>query len=68
MAYHVRIDRVTQGPDGQETPADRLSVRSDDFLWIYVESELPSDSAPAGEYARVEPTGTHRYPLKYPVL
>ena len=50
MANHVRIDRVTQGPDGSERPADRLSVNSEDFLWIYVEAELPSGTAPKGEY------------------
>ena len=49
-AYHVRIDHVTQGPDGQESRADRLSIRSDDFLWLYVESELPSAAQPKGEY------------------
>jgi hypothetical protein len=53
MANHVRIDRVTQGPDGAETPADRLSVNSEDFLWIYVEAELPSGAAPKGEYFKV---------------
>jgi hypothetical protein len=53
MAYHVRIDRVTQGPDGSETPADRLNINSEDFLWIYVEAELPSGSAPKGEYFKV---------------
>ena len=53
MANHVRIDRVTQGPDGHETPADRLSVNSEDFLWIYVEAELPSGAAPKGEYFKM---------------
>jgi hypothetical protein len=53
MASHVRIDRVTQGADGHETPADRLSVNSEDFLWIYVEAELPSGAAPRGEYFKV---------------
>lgn len=50
MAYHVRIDRVTQGPDGSEKPADRLRINSEDFLHIYVEAELPSAAAPKGEY------------------
>lgn len=53
-AYHVRIDRVTQGPDGTETPADRLSVNSEDFLWIYVEADLASGSAPQGEYFKMK--------------
>ena len=53
MANHVRIDRVTQGPDGSETPADRLSVDSEDFLWIYVEAELPSGAVPRGEYFKL---------------
>jgi hypothetical protein len=50
MANHVRIDRVTQGPAGSETPADRTRVNSEDFLWIYVEAELPGAAAPKGEY------------------
>src|SRR5262245_36238017 len=53
MANHVRIDRVTQGPDGHEMPADRLSINSEDFLWIYVEAELPSGAAPKGEYFKI---------------
>ena len=57
-ANHVRIDRVTQGPDGHEIPADRLSVNSEDFLWIYVEAELPDGSSPAGEYARRNADGS----------
>jgi hypothetical protein len=52
-ANHVRIDHVTQGPDGQETPADRLQINGQDFLWIYVEAVLPSGSAPQGEYFRI---------------
>ena len=52
-AYHVRIDHLTQGPSGQEKPADRLSVNSQDFLSIYVEAELPSRLAPLGEYRKV---------------
>ncbi len=70
-AYHVRIDRVTQGPDGLETPADRLSVNSEDFLWIYVEAELPSGSAPQGEYFKIvdgKPDQTTRIPLDPPKL
>jgi hypothetical protein len=65
-AYHVRIDRVTQGPDGNETPADRLSINSEDFLWIYVEAELPLGSAPQGEYYKLsggKPDSTTRTPL-----
>ena len=50
MAFHVRIDRVTQGPDGQEIPADRLRVDSTDFLWIYVEAILANGTSPHGEY------------------
>ncbi len=49
MANHVRIDRVTQGPEGHESEADRLSVNSEDFLWFYVEAELPSGTV-QGEY------------------
>lgn len=51
-ASHVRIDYVSQGPDGSETPADRLSIRSDKFLWVYVEADLPSGAAPQGEYSK----------------
>lgn len=51
--YNVRIDRVTQGSDGHEMPADRLSVNSEDFLWIYVEAELPSGAVPKGEYSKL---------------
>jgi len=71
MANHVRIDRVTQGPDGQETPADRLSVNREDFLWIYVEAELPSGAAPQGEYFKVignKPDPTTRTMLEPPKL
>jgi hypothetical protein len=49
---YVRIDHATQGPDGHETPADRLSIRSDDFLWLYVEADLPGGAAPQGEYSK----------------
>lgn len=51
-AFYVRIDHATQGPDGHETPADRLTIRSDDFLWLYVESNLPGGAAPQGEYSK----------------
>jgi len=44
---------VTQGPDGHEEPADRVSVDSKDFLWIYVEAKLPSGSPPLGEYYEI---------------
>ena len=70
-ANHVRIDRVTQGPDGQETPADRRSVNSEDFLWIYVEAELPSGATPQGEYFTViggKPDTATRTPLGPPKL
>jgi hypothetical protein len=70
-AYHVRIDRVTQGPDGHETPADRLRVNSEDFLWIYVEAELPSGAVPQGEYLTIiggKPDPTTRIPLDPPTL
>jgi len=50
MAYHVRIDHITQGPDGHEIKADRFNVNSEDFLRIYVEAELPSNMVPKGEY------------------
>jgi len=71
MANHVRIDRVTQGPDGAETPADRLSVNSEDFLWIYVEAVLPSRAAPQGEYFSVvggKPDPATRQPLGPPTM
>jgi len=65
----VRIDRVTQGPDGNETPADRLSVNSEDFLWIYVEAELASGASPQGEYFKIvndKSDPTTRIPLGPP--
>ena len=71
MASHVRIDRVTQGPDGQETRADRLSVNSENFLWLYVEAELPSGATPRGEYFEViggKPDPATRQPLGSPTL
>jgi hypothetical protein len=71
MANHVRIDRVTQGPDHAETPADRLSVNSEDFLWIYVDAELPSGAAPKGTYFKVvgdKPDPATRQPLGPPKL
>jgi hypothetical protein len=49
---HVKIDHVTQGPDGSERSADRLSIRTDDFLWVYVEADLPNGAAPQGEYSK----------------
>lgn len=48
----VYIDHVTQGPDGSENSADRLSIRSDKFLWVYVEADLPAGAAPQGEYSK----------------
>jgi hypothetical protein len=51
-ASHVKIDHVTQGPDGSERSADRLSIRTDDFLWVYLEADLPNGAAPQGEYAK----------------
>lgn len=71
MANHVRIDRVTQGPDGRETPADRLSVNSEDFLWIHVEAELPSGAAPNGEYFKMavdKPDPATKIPLGAPTM
>ncbi|MBW3599825.1 MAG: hypothetical protein KY475_21460 [Planctomycetes bacterium] len=71
MANHVRIDRVTQGPDGHETPADRLRVNSEDFLWIYVEAELPSGIAPEGEYFKMvgdKPDPATKTPLGAPTM
>jgi|SRR6187401_2746592 len=53
MAYHVRIDHLTQGSEGQQIPVDRLSVNSEDFLWIFVEAELLSDKSPKGEYYEI---------------
>jgi hypothetical protein len=50
LAYNIRIDHITQGPEGQEKWADRLSVNSETFLWIYVEATLPQGSAVHGEY------------------
>ena len=37
---------------GHETPADRLRIDSTDFLWIYVEAELPAQAVPKGEYCK----------------
>lgn len=53
QALHVRIDRLTQGPDGQEHIVDRLAVDSHDFLWIYVEALLPNGATPEGEYLEI---------------
>jgi hypothetical protein len=50
QTYHVRIDRLTQGPPGREHVVDRLSVDSHDFLWIYVAALLPGSATPQGEY------------------
>ena len=66
-AYHVRIDHVTQGPDGHETPADRLSIHSDDFLWIYVEADLPAQAVPQGEYYQLDGGSAARIPLDPPI-
>lgn len=52
-AYHVRIDSVTQSSAGHEIPADRLSIESKEFLWIYVEAELPAASQPSGKYYEI---------------
>ena len=71
MANHVRIDRVTQGSDGHETPADRLSVNSEDFLWIYVEAELPSGAAPKDQYSKMvdgKPDPATSIPLGAPTM
>ncbi|MEP7197890.1 MAG: hypothetical protein ABI851_15335 [Saprospiraceae bacterium] len=53
MANHVRIDHITQGKEGQEMPADRFSVNSEDFLNIYVEAELEDNKKPKGEYYKM---------------
>jgi hypothetical protein len=50
---HVRIDRVAQGPTGQEHVVDRFAVDHQDFLWIYVDASLPGGAAPEGEYYRL---------------
>ena len=71
MANHIRIDRVTQGPDGHETPADRLRVDSNDFLWFYVEAELPSAGPPLGEYFSMrngKPDPATRFVLSPPTV
>jgi hypothetical protein len=68
MAYYVQIDHATQSPysDGPEMPADRLSVRYDEFLWLYVNAELPTGSALHGEYY---PLGSSaRTPLDPPTV
>ena len=52
ITYNISIDSVTQGPDGQEIPADRLCINSEDFLLVYVEAKLPSASSPKGEYRK----------------
>jgi hypothetical protein len=69
--YHVRIDRVTQGVAGGEKPADRLSIDSKDFLWLYVEAELPRASPPSGEYYEIvseKPEPGTRVRLEPPTL
>jgi hypothetical protein len=53
FALHVRIDRVTQGPEDMQAPADRLSVDREKDLWLYVEAELPGGAAPQGEYFQI---------------
>lgn len=53
LALHVRIDHLTQGPEGAEEPADRLNVDSTRDTWFYVEAELPDGAAPAGHYAQL---------------
>src|SRR4051812_27926012 len=71
MADYVRIDHITQGPEGQEKPTDRLSVDSSDFLWFYVYATLPSKAAPQGEYFREidqKPHPATRTRLGSPVL
>jgi hypothetical protein len=67
--FQVRIDRVTQGPDGHETPADPLRVNSQDFLWIYVEADLPAQAVPRGEYHKLSPVDPTpaRIPLDPPL-
>ena len=69
MAYYVQIDHATQSPysDGPEMPADRLSVRYDEFLWLYVNAELPTGSALHGEYYLSGSSDT-RIPLDPPTV
>jgi hypothetical protein len=52
-AFHVRIDHVTQGYDGNEEPADRLNMNHEQDLWIYVEARLPLSAIPQGKYFQV---------------
>jgi hypothetical protein len=68
MAYYVQIDHATQSqfPDGPEVPADRLSIHYDEFLWLYVNAELPTGSSLNGEYY-VLPGGAH-IPLDPPTV
>lgn len=68
MAYYVQIDHATQSqfPDGPEMPADRLSIHDDQFLWLYVNAELPSRSSLHGEFYAV--AGGARTPLDPPTV
>jgi hypothetical protein len=67
MSY-VQIDHATQSPypDGPEMPADRLSVHYDQFLWLYVNAELPVGSSLHGEYSLL--AGGPRTPLDPPTV
>lgn len=51
MSY-VRIDRVTQGPIGNEEPADRLHIDRTKDLSIYVAADQPGGIAPNGQYLK----------------
>ena len=69
--YNVRIDRVTQSSKGGEQPADRLSINSAEFLWLYVDATLPGGNPPAGEFYKFiddKPNPTTRVALKAPEL
>lgn len=66
MAYHVRIDRATQSSTGGEVPADRLAIDTREFLWLYVEAELPSGGSPEGEYWNNAANPPTRLPLGAP--
>jgi hypothetical protein len=53
QTFHVRIDRLTQGADGQEHVVDRLIVDHEDSLWVYVEASLPGGAVPEGNYCEI---------------
>ncbi len=63
MAYHLKIDHVTQGPSGAERMADPLKIDSGDFLWIYVAYDLPMGAHPKGEASLLNDSSQGRFPV-----